>query len=67
MPWRKGIGVIASAYRTEDPGFKSRQGAMFLEIYMLQCCCHNLSLHALSLFVLEKNKCLKNRPKVTIA
>jgi hypothetical protein len=25
-PWGRGIVAIASAYRTEDPGFKSRQG-----------------------------------------
>jgi hypothetical protein len=29
LPWRRGIVVIASAYRTEDPGFESRQGARF--------------------------------------
>jgi hypothetical protein len=28
-PWRHGIVVIASAYRTEDPGFESPQGVMF--------------------------------------
>jgi hypothetical protein len=28
-PWRRGIVVIASAYRTEDPGFESRQGVRF--------------------------------------
>jgi hypothetical protein len=27
--WRRGIVVIASAYRTEDPGFESRQGVRF--------------------------------------
>jgi hypothetical protein len=34
--------VIASAYRTEDPGFEPRQGVRFLGIYRLQCCCQNL-------------------------
>jgi hypothetical protein len=34
--------VIASAYRTEDPGFESRQGVRFLVIDTLQCCCHYL-------------------------
>jgi hypothetical protein len=29
MPLRRGIVVIASAYRTEDPGFESRQGVRF--------------------------------------
>jgi hypothetical protein len=29
MPWRRGIVVIAYAYRTEDPGFESRQGVGF--------------------------------------
>jgi hypothetical protein len=41
-PWQRGIVVIASAYRTEDPGFESRQGVRVLGIYTLQCCCHNL-------------------------
>jgi hypothetical protein len=31
--WRRGIVVIASANRTEDPGFESRQGVMFLGLY----------------------------------
>jgi hypothetical protein len=30
MPWRRDIVVIASAYKTEDPEFESRQGVMFL-------------------------------------
>jgi hypothetical protein len=42
MPWRRGIVVIASAYRTEDPWFESRQGVRFLGLYTLQCCCQNL-------------------------
>jgi hypothetical protein len=29
LPWRRGIVVVASAYRTEDPGFESRQGVRF--------------------------------------
>jgi hypothetical protein len=41
-PWRRGILVIPSAYRTEDPGFESQQGVRFLGIYTLQCCNHNL-------------------------
>jgi hypothetical protein len=40
--WRRGIVVIAFAYRTEDPVFKSRQGVRFLGIYTVQCSCHNL-------------------------
>jgi hypothetical protein len=39
---RLGIVVIASAYRTEDPGFESRQGVRFLGIYTLQCSCRSL-------------------------
>jgi hypothetical protein len=31
-PWRRGIVVIASAYRKEYPGFESRQGVRFLGI-----------------------------------
>jgi hypothetical protein len=42
MPWWRGIVVIASAYRTKDPGFESRQGVRFLGIYTLQCCRYNL-------------------------
>jgi hypothetical protein len=42
LPWRRGIVVIASASRTEDPGFESRQGVRFLGLYTLQCCYHNL-------------------------
>jgi hypothetical protein len=32
--WHSGIVVIASAYRTEAPGFESRQGVRFKGIYM---------------------------------
>jgi hypothetical protein len=39
-PWWRGIVVIASASRTEDPGFESRQSARFLGPYALQCRCH---------------------------
>jgi hypothetical protein len=42
FPRRCGIVVIATAYRTEDPGFESRQVVRFLGFYTLQCCCHNL-------------------------
>jgi hypothetical protein len=42
MPWRRGIVVIASASRTEDPGFESRQGVRFSGLYTFQCCCRNL-------------------------
>jgi hypothetical protein len=47
MPWRRGIVVIAHAYRTEDPEFESRQGVRFFfrNLYTLQCCCHKLNLH----------------------
>jgi hypothetical protein len=33
-PRQRGIVVIASAYRTEDPGFESRQGVRFLGFYI---------------------------------
>jgi hypothetical protein len=52
MPWWRGIVVIASAYRTEDPGFVSRQGVRFLFLYTVQCCCHKHN--ALSLCLSEK-------------
>jgi hypothetical protein len=32
QPWRRGIVVIASASRTEDPGFESRQ--VFRSLYI---------------------------------
>jgi hypothetical protein len=32
-PWQRGIVVIASAYRTEDPRCESRQGVRFLGLY----------------------------------
>jgi hypothetical protein len=50
LPWRRGINVIASAYRTEDPGFESCRGVRFKGIYTLQY------MYALSLCVLEKYK-----------
>jgi hypothetical protein len=34
LPWRRGIVVIASAYRTENPGFESRQGVRFRSLYI---------------------------------
>jgi hypothetical protein len=40
--WRRGIVVIAAAYRTEDRRFESRQGVRFLGLYTLQCCSQNL-------------------------
>jgi hypothetical protein len=39
---RRGIVVIASACRTEDLGFESRQGVRLLGIHTLKCCCHNV-------------------------
>jgi hypothetical protein len=36
-PWRRGIVVIASAYRIEDPGFESRR--------MYVCKVKNLRVH----------------------
>jgi hypothetical protein len=39
LPWRGKVRREASAYRTEDPGFESRQGVRFLEIYTLHCNC----------------------------
>jgi hypothetical protein len=34
LSWRRVIVVIASAQRTEDPGFEFRQGVRFLGFYM---------------------------------
>jgi hypothetical protein len=39
LPLRHGKVVIASASRTEDPGFESRKGVSFLGLNALQCCC----------------------------
>jgi hypothetical protein len=41
MTWRRGIVVIASASRTEDPGFESRQDVMVFGLYTLLCCFQN--------------------------
>jgi hypothetical protein len=53
------ICVIWS-HRTEDPVFESRQGVRFLGLYALQCWCQKPYMYALSLCLLEKNKCSKN-------
>jgi hypothetical protein len=34
LSWRRGIMVIASASRTEDPGFKFHQGVGFRFLYV---------------------------------
>jgi hypothetical protein len=47
--------VIASAYRTENPGFDSLKDVRFLGICTLQCCCQS-KLNVVSLCLLEKNK-----------
>jgi disulfide bond formation protein DsbB len=41
VAWYMYIVVIASASRTDDPGFESRQGVRFLGLNTLQCCCQN--------------------------
>jgi hypothetical protein len=55
------VVVIASAYRTEDLGFESRQGVckVYRTVYVhtLQCCSQNLN--ALSFCLLEKIKCFQ--------
>jgi hypothetical protein len=65
-PWRRrGIVVIVSAYRTEDPGFESRQCVRFLGINTLHCCCHNLIRIVIVCTYLRKIIALKKiRPKV---
>jgi hypothetical protein len=52
--WRRGIVVIASAYRTEDLGLESRQGVRFLGLNTLQCRCQNLKCIVI-VFNWEKN------------
>jgi hypothetical protein len=46
-----------SGHRTEDPGFESRRGVRFLDIFTFQCC----TLYAC---VLEKNKCFKLKDRI---
>jgi hypothetical protein len=60
--WRRGLVVIASVYRTEYPGFESRQGVGFFEIYSLQYCCHNLKKHCHCVYLSKINyyKIFKN-------
>jgi hypothetical protein len=55
-PWRRGIVVIASAYRTEDIGFESHQGVRFLGLYIhtLLCCCQNLICICMTVIVFTK-------------
>jgi hypothetical protein len=36
------LTIAYMAQLNGSPGFESRQGASFLGIYTLQCCCHNL-------------------------
>jgi hypothetical protein len=63
MPWRRGIVVIASTYRTEDPEFESRQGERFLGISTLQSCCNNLPIMHCQCVYLRKKECLKIKIK----
>jgi hypothetical protein len=35
LPWRRGVVVIVSSNRTEDRGFKSRQGFKVVGLYTL--------------------------------
>jgi hypothetical protein len=53
LPWRRGIVVVASAYRTEDSEFESLQGVRF-KVY-IHCSVVVKTLYALSLCELEKN------------
>jgi hypothetical protein len=55
-PCRHVIEVIAFAYRTEDPGFESRQVVRFSGLYTYIAV---LLSNAFSLCVLEENKCFK--------
>jgi hypothetical protein len=56
---RRGIVVIASTSRTEDPGFESRQGLRFLG-FLIHRSAVVKTLHAMSMCEFEKNKCFKN-------
>jgi hypothetical protein len=55
-----GIMVIASAYRTEDPGFESRQGVRFFRNFYIAVLLSKLYMLCHCVYVLEKNKCFKN-------
>jgi hypothetical protein len=60
-PWRRGIVVNASAYRTEDPGFESRQGVRFFRVlYTFQCCCQNLKCNVIVCVFEKTNSSKKN-------
>jgi hypothetical protein len=55
-PWWRGMVVIATAYRTEDPVFESRHGVC--KVFSSLCIAvllSKLNMHPFSL--LEKNKC----------
>jgi hypothetical protein len=43
--WRRGIIVIVSAYRTEDPGFESRQCERFLGVNYIAVLLSKLNMH----------------------
>jgi hypothetical protein len=66
MPWWRGIVVIASASRIEDPRFESRRGVRFLGLYMyitvllskLNMHCHYVysrKMNASKIFFTEKH------------
>jgi hypothetical protein len=55
-PWRRGKVVIASAYRKEDPGFKSPQGVRFLGIAVLLSLL-NMHCHCMYLRKMNAKKC----------
>jgi hypothetical protein len=64
LSWWRGIVVIAPAYRKEDPGFESRQGARFLVTWVyIHCSAVVITYCVLSLCVFEKNKCLKKEKR----
>jgi hypothetical protein len=55
-PWRRGIVVIASAYRIEDPEFESRQGVRFFRNLYIAVLLSLLNMHCHCVH-LRKKKC----------
>jgi hypothetical protein len=53
---RSEIEVIAAACRTEDPGFKSRQGVRFFGLFTLHCIAlSKLNMHRYCVYLIKIN------------
>jgi hypothetical protein len=66
-PWRSGVVVIASAYRTEDPGFESHQGVRFLGLYTgIALLLSKLNCHCVYLRKINTSKNFENKKESQI-